>query len=416
MEHIACSPRRFIPRPALMLVVGLGFSLGCSHDTESPTEPETAPLLASTSTAALAFSQVSGGTRHTCGLTLDQRLYCWGIGYLGDGTNNWSPTPVAVATTLRFRQVSAAWFHTCAVTTDYRAYCWGNNQDGSLGDGTQTDRLKPVPVAGGLRFRQIDGGEVHTCAVTYPDNRAYCWGYGGDGELGIGTPRSAWQLTPAAVAGGLQFRQVSAGGGRSPDPPGAHSCGVTISNEAYCWGDNRVGQLGIGGTTGGYNMTPTRVAGAHPFHQIEAGVDYTCAVTTDNRAFCWGNGRQGQIGDGKTYLRFSPSAVAGGHSFERVTTGLFHTCAETTLNRAYCWGLNRGDATGALGDGTTTQRLTPVAVAGGIFFSQVSAGYSHTCGRADAGVAYCWGTNSSGQLGDGTTTTRLRPVRVVGPR
>lgn len=99
-----------------------------------------------------------------------------------------------------------------------------------------------------------------------------------------------------------------------------------------------------------------------------------------------------------------------------MTTGLFHTCAETTLNRAYCWGLNRGDATGALGDGTTTQRLTPVAVAGGLFFSQVSAGYSHTCGRTDAGVAYCWGTNSSGQLGDGTTTTRLRPVRVVGPR
>lgn len=412
MPHI----RRLAHPLVLILMTGLGAGLGCGKDAESPTEPEVTPALASTAAAALAFYQVSGGARHTCGVTLDNRAYCWGGGYLGNGTTASSTTPVAVATTLRFRQVSAAFSHTCAVTTDYRVYCWGNNQDGALGDGTQTDRLKPVPVAGGLRFRQVDGGEVHTCAVTYPDNRAYCWGYGGDGELGIGASRSAWQLTPAAVVGGLQFRQVSAGGGRYPDPPGAHSCGVTISDEAYCWGDNRVGQLGIGGTRGSYNITPTRVAGAHRFRQIEAGVDYTCAVTTDNRAFCWGNGRQGQIGDGKTYLRFSPSAVAGGHSFERVTTGAFHTCAETTLNRAYCWGLNRGDATGALGDGTTTQRLTPVAVAGGIFFSQVSAGYSHTCGRTDAGVAYCWGSNQSGQLGDGTTATRLSPVRVVGPR
>jgi alpha-tubulin suppressor-like RCC1 family protein len=158
------------------------------------------------------------------------------------------------------------------------------------------------------------------------------------------------------------------------------------------------------------------VAGAHRFRQIEAGSAFTCAVTTTNRAFCWGNGRQGQIGDGKTFLRFSPSAVAGGHSFSRVTTGYSHTCGETTLNRAYCWGSN---TTGQLGDGTISRRLTPVPVAGGRFFSQVSAGGtefgSHTCGKTAAGVAYCWGWNFYGQLGDGTTTNRNRPTAVLGP-
>jgi alpha-tubulin suppressor-like RCC1 family protein len=319
-----------------------------------------------------------------------------------------------VGTTLRFRQVSAALSHTCAVTTDYRVYCWGSNADGSLGDGTETDRLSPVPVVGGLRFRQVDGGDEHTCAVTYPDNRAYCWGYNAEGGLGNGTFQPRIRSTPTAVAGGLRFRQVSAGGGLNDfegrDPFAGHSCGVTTSDEAFCWGPNAVGQLGIGGTTRSDVASPTRVAGAHRFRQIEAGTAFTCAVTTTNRAFCWGNGRQGQIGDGKTYLRFSPSAVAGGHSFERITTGEFHTCAETTLNRAYCWG------TGGLGDGTTTRRLTPVAVAGGLFFSQVSAGFSHTCGRTGPGVAYCWGTNGGGQLGDGTTTDRNRPTPVVGPR
>jgi alpha-tubulin suppressor-like RCC1 family protein len=372
---------------------------------------------ASAATAALAFYQLSGGESHTCGVTLDHRLYCWGGGYLGNGTSNGTSTaPVAVASTLRFQQVSAALSHSCAVTTDYRAYCWGSNANGSLGDGTQTDRLTPVPVAGGLRFRQVEAGEVHTCGVTYLDNRAYCWGYGGDGELGAGTPPPYIRPTPTAVLGGLRFRQVSAGGGlfdRYDRGTGAHTCGVTTSDEAFCWGDNRQGQLGIGGTdypTVGSSYSPLRVAGGQRFRQIDAGVDYTCAVTTGNRAYCWGNGRWGQIGDGRTFLRYSPRAVAGGHAFDRVTTGKFHTCAETTLNRAYCWG------SGYTGDGTTTQRLTPVAVSGGLFFSQVSAGYTQTCGRTGSGVGYCWGTNDYGQLGDGTTTTRLRPVRVVGPR
>jgi alpha-tubulin suppressor-like RCC1 family protein len=405
MPRIASIKCRFHPL-AFVFVMSLVAILGCSEDAESPTGPGTGPSLAATSAHALAFYQVSAGGAHTCGVTMDNRAYCWGRGYLGDGTTNRSTAPVAVATTLRFRQVSAARDHTCAVTTDYRVYCWGNNGDGSLGDGTRTNRLRPVPVAGGLRFRQVESGDETTCAVTYPDNRAYCWGYGAEGALGDGTQTD--RLTPAAVAGGLKFRQVSTGGGHYPYA--GHSCGVTTSDEAFCWGQNKFGQLGIGGTTGSIEASPTRVAGAHRFRQIDAGSDYTCAVTTDDRAFCWGSGRQGQIGDGKTYLRFSPRAVAGGHAFERITTGEYHTCAETTFNRAYCWG------TGAVGDGTTTQRLTPVAVAGGLFFSQVSAGYTHTCGRTDTGVAYCWGSNGFGQLGDGTTTTRLRPVRVAGPR
>jgi alpha-tubulin suppressor-like RCC1 family protein len=303
--------------------------------------------------------------------------------------------------------VSAGGFHTCGVTTSDLAYCWGRNSEGQLGDGTTTGRrLTPVAVAGGLRFRQVSAdGFGYTCGVT-TDNQAFCWGNNFYGQLGDGTTTT--RLTPVAVAGGLRFRQVSAGA--------AHTCGVTTDDRAYCWGFNQVGQLGDGTTIN--RLTPVAVAGGLRFRQLSPdGSAHTCGVTTDDRAYCWGrNAAVGALGDGTTTDRLTPVAVAGGLSFRQVSAGGFHTCGVTTTNLAYCWGYN---ADGQLGDSTTTRHLRPVRVAGGHRFLQVNAAGSYTCAVNPFNVnpfnrAFCWGNNFYGQLGDGTTTTRLTPVRVVG--
>jgi alpha-tubulin suppressor-like RCC1 family protein len=383
--------------------------------------PESVAL--ATAATALAFWQVSGGMNHTCGITTDNVAYCWGAndtGTLGIGLTDSEERrlrPIAVQGGLRFKQVSAGWGHTCGVTTENLAYCWGDNSAGQLGIGTSTGpercdtddvvegipcSTRPVAVAGGFHFAQIDVGSEYTCAVTVTDRRAYCWGVNGNGELGDGTT-TIMRLQPVAVVGGLHFRQVSA--------RYHHTCGVSTENKAYCWGDNSVGQLGDS-TRVARRLRPTRVSGTRQFSQIDAGVAHTCAVTTSYRAFCWGNGRLGQTGNGKTYLSFWPRAVAGGLSFTRVTAGWYHTCGETTGNRAYCWGYN-GD--GQLGDRTNTQRLTPAAVGGGLSFGQVGTGWDHTCGETSAAVLYCWGAGVWGQLGDGTQTTRLVPTPVGGP-
>lgn len=393
-------------RPHWYMVAALLAALGCRDDATAPADvmPTASPAAASTA-AAPAFYQLSGGQdQNTCALTTDSRVFCWGQnhhGQLGDGTTTTRLKPVLVTTTLSFQQVSAGWEHACGITPDHRAYCWGNNGVGALGDATTEDHHTPVAVAGGHAFRQLDAGLDFTCGVSYPDNRAWCWGNNWAGQLGDGTTTT--RLTPVAVAGGLSFQQVRTGA--------FHACGITTTNVAYCWGYNIYGRLGD--STNVTRLRPTRVAaGSLRFRQIDAGGDYTCAVTTTARAYCWGDGRIGSLGINKIIVSFWPRAVVGGLSFRRVTTGYGQTCGETTGSRAYCWGDN---TLGQLGDGTRTTRLKPVPVAGGLFFAQLSAGADYTCGKTAANVAYCWGDNLLGALGDGTwQNVRTRPTLVAG--
>jgi alpha-tubulin suppressor-like RCC1 family protein len=131
-----------------------------------------------------------------------------------------------------------------------RAYCWGNNFYGQLGDGTTTKRrLRPFAVSGQRRFDNVNAGYFHTCGVTL-GGRGFCWGLNSSGDLGNGTPTGNL-TTPTAVLGGLTWRALS--GGIS------HTCGVTTDDRAYCWGQNMVGQLGDGTTVN--RLAPVAVAG-----------------------------------------------------------------------------------------------------------------------------------------------------------
>lgn len=408
---------------AIAAVALLWGTLGCRDDAQSPTEPSVhLPEASVSAAAALALWQVSGGANHTCAVTTADQAYCWGYnqeGQLGTGSNTGpelcngavgpfpcSTRPALVVGGHAFRQVSGGAFHSCGVTTDNRAWCWGANSDGQLGDGTTTQRVRPVAVAGGRSFRQVDAGYSHTCGVT-TDNRAFCWGSNGYGQLGDGT--TTGRLTATAVLGNLAFKQVSAASGHY-----SFTCGVTTNFRAFCWGRNNYGQIGDS-STATRRVRPSLVAGAHPFSQLDAGYYHACGVTTANQAFCWGNGRSGQLGNGHTYLSFWPRLVSGGLSFSRVTAGDVHSCGETSGNRAWCWGTN---GFGQLGDGTTTNRLKPVAVAGGLFFKQLSAGDFHTCGKTSADAGYCWGYGFFGQLGTGSSSFGAEtstPVAVAGP-
>src|SRR6266699_2062223 len=255
-----------------------------------------------------------------------------------------------------------------------------------------------------VTFASVNGGYVHTCGLS-TSRAAYCWGDDVFGQLGDGSTSSPWyRPSPAPVAGGLRFTMLSAGVW--------HTCGVTTGGAAYCWGDNFFGQLGDGATAG--RTTPAPVVGGFRFSTISAGHGHTCGVIAGGAAACWGDNSSGQLGTrvvDHTMYRSSPGRVVGVHGFATVSAGNVHTCGMTTHGVAYCWGYN---VWGQLGDGTTTQRSIPVPVTGGLRFAVVDAGSYFSCGVTTGGAAYCWGENLDGELGDGTTTSWSTPVRVSG--
>jgi alpha-tubulin suppressor-like RCC1 family protein len=376
----------------------------------------------------VAFASVDAGYYHTCGLTPSGEAYCWGQNvYASLGIGTWglgletslvehapgAIAPLPVTGGLAFTSLSVGGWHACGLTSGGTVYCWGlalQNQLGQSGErGTHACNVDgvnwpctpaPIPLSSALQFRSIHAGGLHTCGLT-ESGEAYCWGGDRYGQAGDGGGATHHGTMPTPVAGGHRFSTLS---------PGArYVCGITTEGKAYCWGYNYDGQLGEG--TNVNRDSPVAVAGNLTFASINAIGQTTCAITTSGETYCWGDGYYGQLGDGgQSSSSYSPVAVRGG-PFTSLAVGEFSACGLTSSGAAYCWGSNWR---GMLGDGSRSQRDEPVAVAGGLTFASITSGASHVCGLTTSGVAYCWGWNASGQLGDGSAIDRATPVRVVG--
>lgn len=346
---------------------------------------------------------ISGGDSHSCALNKTGGVKCWGLnsgGQLGDGTNIRRSIAVNVIGVSSGVIAISTGGHTCAVTNVGGAMCWGGNSYGQLGDGTTTSRITPVDVVGlGNGVSAVSAGLFHTCGLT-SSGGIKCWGLNDSGQLGNGTTIDS--TTPVDVIGlSNGVHAISVGE--------AHTCAVDNSGGVKCWGDNSYGQLGDGTTTD--HVTPVEVNGlSSGVSSISAGYYHTCALTVSGGVKCWGLNYYGELGDGTTTNRITPTDVVGlSNGMSSVSSGDVHTCALTTLGGVMCWGNN---SVGQLGDGTMTNRTTPVDVSGLINqISAISVGEAHNCAVTKTGSVKCWGYNAYGQLGDGYVWA---PVNVVG--
>ncbi len=355
--------------------------------------------------AALALGGV-----HSCALTTSGSVKCWGSnssGQLGDGSNAQQNTPVNVSgLTSGVVAIAAGGSFTCAVTATGGVKCWGFNSSGQLGDNTTTNRNAPVDVIGlASGVATIALGSDHSCALTKTGG-VKCWGLNNSGQLGDNT---LVQRNTGVDVSGLNVGVAALAAG------GSHTCAVTGSGGVKCWGDNTSGD--VGDNTAAQRSAPVDVTGlSSGVAAIALGSFHSCALTTAGGVKCWGMNSAGQIGDASTNQRNSPADVIGFNiKVATLTAGNNHTCAVTSGGSLKCWGSN---SSGQLGDNTLVNRATLIGVNGLSFdVAAMGLGWSTTCAVDTGAGLKCWGRNDYGQIGDGTrgeSLYRIKPVGVVG--
>lgn len=189
-----------------------------------------------------------------------------------------------------------------------------------------------------------------------------------------------------------------------------HTCARLSDGTLRCWGEGANGQLGDGTVL--VQSTPVSVSGMSTATQVSSGTSHSCARLSDSTIKCWGLNRDGQIGDGTTTDRATPTAVTGISNAVQVSAGDKYTCAVLSDGTVKCWGSN---AHGHFSDTGPEIQPTPVAITGITTATQVSAGEWHACARLSDSTLRCWGLNGNGQLGDGTTLDKWgTPTAVSG--
>ena len=343
---------------------------------------------------------LSASRSHTCAIHSKRTLWCWGSnegGGLGDGTKSHRRVPVRIGMGENWSRVSAGFGYSCATKTAGTLWCWGSVQS-PLGFVTSRDVTSPRQVGSANRWKRVMASHIHTCATTFAE-RLYCWDFSDSEHPGYGD--SINSTTPRQVAASTGWKQLSLGD--------LHTCVLHEDQSLWCWGSNASGQLGAGLPLLEAKK-PRQVETATNWAQVSIEFEHVCAVRTDHTLWCWGDNGSGQLGDGSRIDRSSPGQVGTSSNWESVEVNdETSVCAVKTDHTLWCWG---GNASGQLGDGTTTDRLTPNQVGKASVWASVNTFGGHTCAVQTDGSLWCWGNNAYGQLGDGTTTDRKQPSRV----
>jgi alpha-tubulin suppressor-like RCC1 family protein len=267
------------------------------------------------------------------------------------------------------------------------------------------------------QFTQIAVGAQQTCGIS-GTRRLYCWGSDLYGNLGVASASSDCSAqiggrcsrVPIPVTGAERFVSVTAGD--------LHSCALTSSGAAYCWGGNHYGQVGAG-SVGGEVTVPTAVIGGHTFASISAGRMHTCGIDTSGDTWCWGWDASGQLGAGVTgpdrCTFFSTNEPCSGTPLEVVSNVRFaevmgaerNSCGRDLAGAVYCWGAEVGgtDSTDCHeGDNANCTRTALLQVSGATF-TKLGMGVVYRCGQTSDGVVRCWGYDVSGAFGNGIANT-----------
>jgi hypothetical protein len=281
-------------------------------------------------TVVYGWGEVATGGDFTCGLTTDGRAWCWGhngVGELGDGTEESRPFPTPVASDARWTRIAPGMSHTCGIQRDGSLWCWGYNHMGQLGTGDQEPSSLPVQVGDADDWIDVDGQEMYTCGIR-DGGTLWCWGHHGFDPEGSVSPDDL-VLYPTRVGSFSGWRTLSAGY--------SHSCVLRSDGSLYCWGFNGDGQLGL--PTVESTATPLIVEPGSSWLHVSAGGMHTCAIRSDRTLWCWGRNDWQQVSEDPSPTVPEPVQVGEHADWVSVSAAGVSTCAFRD-DAAWCWGNN----------------------------------------------------------------------------
>ena len=297
------------------------------------------------------YVSISAGNLHTCGIRKnDSRVLCWGegnLGQLGDGSTGDNLIPNFINDTSAYSSISAGGYHTCGIrANDSRVLCWGEGVYGMLGDGNANvhNVLNPILTTDSSAYKSLDTISDFTCGIRANDSRVLCWGRGDYGKLGDGNISVHNVPNPILITDFSEYNEISTGA--------FHTCGIrTSDSRVLCWGRGISGRLGDGITSDHSVGNPTLTQDSSASRDLNLGFSHNCVIRkSDSRVLCWGYGFLGQLGNGGTADKSVPTLTTDVSAYTILTTGAQHSCGvRTNDSRVLCWGEG---SDGQLGDGS----------------------------------------------------------------
>jgi alpha-tubulin suppressor-like RCC1 family protein len=371
------------------------------------------------------------------GIDNDLKYYSWGnnsAGNLGDTTTTSRSFPQVMPYNLNLKEFYTPVRHLFSFAKDAegRLYGWGANTYGNLGIGNTSNTTRPTEVLGITNVKKVYGGLISSFFIDGNDDLYGC-GANLTGSLGDNTNTA--RSSPTPVLGGLKWKDVKA--------YGSTTYGLTTNNLIYSFGANSDGMLGDNTVT--HRSSPVAVVGGKTWktlartefnfegwpqvtslsssYSLGSFSNTMLAIDENDDMYAWGNNGHGALGDGTTVRKSSPVLVVGGLKWKEAFTGsggstfTMASYGIDTNDNLYGWGSNT--ALAPLGDGTLTHRSSPVQILSNVAkftrgYDFMQTGRAYCLALLKNGDLYAWGNNSTGQLGDGTTTAKSSPVLVSG--